>query len=88
VANQFVIQFEDQNGRAHEIFQSYNTVIARADWEQDFGTRITLDNDWNWSNTTRKYLYSWLASNGYSYCNKASVLRRIAEGDFKLANLN
>lgn len=50
--NQFVME---DNKKA--IFQSYESVIAEYDKINDI---LTLGVDWDYSNTTRKYLYIFL----------------------------
>lgn len=89
VANQFIMSFDEQVGAESyfvEIFQSYRTVIARAEYLAD--TKITLDPDWDYSRTTTRYLYKFLSEAGFPYCNKASVMRHIKEGTFKVERLN
>jgi hypothetical protein len=50
--NQFVME---DNEKA--IFQSYESIIAEYDKENDM---LTLGIDWDYSNTTRKHLYIFL----------------------------
>ena len=64
VANQFVITL---NGCSY--FQSYKTLIAKV----DESGKITLSSYWNYSNTTRKYLYQFLAEHGYCGMNGDKV---------------
>lgn len=50
--NQFIL--EDKKKRT---FQSYNSTILLYDKEKEL---VTLGKDWNYSNTTRKYLYLFI----------------------------
>jgi len=73
VKNQFIITLDD----ASEVFQSYDTVIARK------GYTTTLDhNALDYSRTTSKYLYQFLGM------NKAEILEQIASGNIKQECLN
>lgn len=85
VANQFIIAEEGHgaNGNfiSREVFQSYQTCIAeRITWQDR--TDITLDAAWDYSNTTRKYLYRFLG------IDRKQVTAWIKTGKIKLANLN
>lgn len=87
------IELVDQFDAVAHVFQSYETVIARALYKPgaengELGIEITLDPNWDYSNTTRKYLYQWLSENGHPYCNKAAVLAKIEAGTFKLESIN
>lgn len=53
VPNQFTIYADGVN-----YFQSYQSMIAKYD-----GTVLTLGHDWDYSDTTLKYLYIWLNNN-------------------------
>lgn len=93
VANQFVMveSGEGWNGNflKKETFQSYQSTIATAITWKDGSTEITLDPVyWDYSKTTREYLYKFLASyfNGISL--RKEVLHEIKEGNIKLENLN
>lgn len=74
VANQFIISTD-----AGEFFQSYRTVIAFNNNGQ-----IYLDENWNWSVTTLKYLKEFLPD-----CfSKDEIYKAIEEGYYKLTDLN
>ncbi len=95
VPNQFIIT-EKGNGAngnfiTREIFQSYNSVIVeRITWRPEdcegFRTGhidVTLDrNKWDYSTTTGKYRNQFLGE------TKQETERRIASGEYKLADLN
>jgi len=73
IANQFMIYADDAT-----YFQSYNTVIAKQK-----GDVITLDAaNWDYSRTTGKYRNQFLGE------TKKETERKIASGEYKLANLN
>lgn len=73
VANQFIIETDD-----FTVFQSYQTTIAR-----QFKTgHVELDENWDWSNTTRKYLYKFLD------CDRKTLLNRIKSGEYEIVKLN
>ncbi len=55
VANQFIIRDENRI-----VFQSYSSVIAVIDNTKNGAERLTLGRDWDYSVTTRKYLYKFL----------------------------
>lgn len=75
VANQFIIT--DGN---KETFQSYNSVIAIRDYDSG---EVTLDSYyWDYSVTTGKYRNQFLGE------TKGNTARKIASGEYKLANLN
>ena len=76
VPNQFII--EDGNA---VYYQSYDSIIVK----KTFGAecRIVLDEKyWNYSKTTGKYRNIFLGE------SKAETERKIAEGIYKLENLN
>lgn len=52
VKNQFILEDDKQL-----IFQSYNSIIAVYDKEND---EMVLGYDWNYSTTTSKYLYKFI----------------------------
>lgn len=79
VANQFIVKTENAT-----YFQSYNSLIAKVD--KTSGS-VTLSSRWDYSNTTRKYLYQFLNSYGYEGLNKAKVEKYIKEGEFKYVDL-
>lgn len=86
VANQFVIIEHGRGANGNfirkEVFQSYQTTIAeRIIWSDR--TDTTLDKDsWDYSVTTSKYRNRFLGE------NKATTQKKIASGEYKLANLN
>jgi len=74
IANQFVI--DDDNGNTY--FQSYNSIIAKVNFEG-----IVLDKTyWNYSVTTSKYLNKFLS------LNSKEIKAKIKSNLFKLENLN
>lgn len=79
VANQYIIKTDKA-----VYFQSYNSIIAKVDKTSG---KITLSQYWDYSNTTRKYLYQFLSDYGYEGMNKAKVLEHIKEGVFKYEEL-
>lgn len=54
IPNQFVI--EDDNKK---IFQSYDSVIVKVEWHEDF-CEVNVGCDWDYSRTTTKYLKIFL----------------------------
>ena len=78
VPNQFII--EDDLGSLY--FQSYQTIIAKKERNNN-GFIITLDrNAWDYSVTTGKYRNLFLGE------TKAETLRKIKDGTYRLENLN
>jgi hypothetical protein len=77
VANQFKIICDDGD-HCFCFFQSYQTVIARFDNGRD----LTLDPEWDYSNTTRKYLYQ------FTGLNRKEILAGIDNGSIKVEDLN
>lgn len=84
--NQFIITDEGHGANGNflkkEIFQSYNSVIAiRIVWNDRID--ITLDKSkWDYSKTTGKYRNQFLNE------TKKETERKIASGEYKLADLN
>lgn len=78
-ANQFII-----NTTKAVYFQSYLSVVCKVD-----GLGITLSRDWDYSNTTRKYVYQFLNQMGY-YCftTRKDVLKGIENGHITLVNVS
>jgi hypothetical protein len=73
VPNQFIIETDKE-----QYFQSYNSIIVRI----RKGV-ITLDrNTWDYSITTGKYRNQFLGE------SKKETERKIASGEYKLADLN
>lgn len=64
-ANQFVIS--TCNGL---YFQSYDSVVAKVDNDN----KLILSADWDYSNTTRKHLYTFLRRNGFSHLSSRSEM--------------
>lgn len=75
VKNQFILR--DDNGNA--FFQSYNSIIARRD---RIGNIVLDARYWDYSKTTGKYRNLFLGE------DKKETERKIAEGIYKLENLN
>jgi len=86
VPNQFIISEEGRGANGNfirkEVFQSYQSVIAeRVIW--DDRVDITLDvNYWDYSTTTGKYRNQFLGE------GIEETRRKIASGQYKMANLN
>lgn len=77
IPNQFII-----DGPEFEIFQSYDSIIAKKVW-RDGKEIVYLDRDsWDYSTTTGKYRNRFLGE------NKAETLKKIKDGTYKLINLN
>ena len=79
VANQFIIKTDKAT-----YFQSYVSLIAKIDRTSG---QVTLSSRWDYSNTTRKYLYQFLYSYGYEGMNTKKVQKYIEEGTFKYVDL-
>lgn len=81
VRNQFVI-IDSENNTI--FFQSYDSVVAKVAPDG-----LTLGKDWDYSNTTLKYLYAFLREYAYKYYSlikenykkvcKATIARAITE---------
>lgn len=86
VPNQFIIEEKGRGANGNfikkEVFQSYQSVIAeRITW--DDRTDITLDERyWDYSTTTGKYRNQFLDE------GIEDTRKKIASGEYKLANLN
>ena len=86
VPNQFIITEEGRGANGNfirkEVFQSYQSVIAeRIIWNDR--TDITLDERyWDYSTTTGKYRNQFLCE------DIGETRKKIASGEYKLANLN
>lgn len=75
IANQFDIQHNDVY-----CFQSYDSLIAVIK-----KGKLSLYSEWDYSNTTRKYLYLWLRLHGYGkYENKKDIKLAIKNGEIEL----
>jgi len=73
VANQIIIRDDDAT-----YFQSYGSVIVKIT-----GEKVYLDKDyWDYSTTTGKYRNAFLRE------KKVDTERKLAQGIYKLANLN
>lgn len=90
IANQFIITDAffgmDIMGKEYnypvEYFQSYDSIIARKVYKNGL-VEITLDKYyWNYSVTTGKYRNIFLDE------DKKTTEKKIASGEYKLANLN
>lgn len=68
VANQFVISTSKG-----VFFQSYRSIIAKV----DNNGKVTLSQWWDYSNTTRKYLYEFLSEYGGFYALSAAEVRKL-----------
>lgn len=79
VANQFIIKSDKAI-----YFQSYASLIAKIDKTTE---QVTLSSYWDYSATTRKYLYQFLDSYGYTGMNGKRVQSYIEEGKFKYVDL-
>lgn len=78
-ANQFVIS---NSGGVY--FQSYNSVVAKI---ANHGN-IALSTDWEYSNTTRKHLYTFLRQQGFDIYDNAKAIRSaIKDGRIVLKNV-
>ena len=76
VANQFIIE-----GDNWEIFQSYNSVIAKKIYEGS-GTVYLDEHYWDYSKTTGTYRNNFLGE------NKNLTQLKINSGEYILTNLN
>lgn len=71
--NQFVIATPNA-----KFFQSYNSVVCKIDNDT---RKVTLSNHWDYSVTTRKYLYRFLNENtSLGKLNKKEVKTLISKG--------
>jgi len=74
VSNQFIIETDNET-----IFQSYNSIIAKVDYDNN----ITLDSHyWDYSKTTSKY------RNMFLNMSTNDIKKDIKLGNIKLDNLN
>lgn len=86
VKNQFLLTEEGHGANGNfirkDVFQSYESIIAeRIIWDDRID--ITLDlNYWDYSQTTGKYRNLFLNE------DKDTTKKKIASGEYKLANLN
>ena len=74
VANQFEI-----HTKKGDFFQSYQTLIAHV----DNNGQVWLSNAWDYSNTTRKYLYQFLRDYGWNNLSASEIRKLIKDGTFK-----
>jgi hypothetical protein len=86
VANQFIITDEGRgalgNFTSRQVFQSYDSIIARVTrWPDCVKTELD-ETYWNYSRTTTKYLCQFLGM------NTKQIKEKIESGAFKLADLN
>ena len=74
ISNQFKVT---TNGKTY--FQSYKSIVASVDRSTG---KVALYQDWDYSNTTRKYLYRFLYENGRKdLYNKKAVEAAIKKGE-------
>jgi len=71
VANQFVIETPEG-----EYFQSYNSVVAF----KPSGGNVIFGKDWDYSNTTRKYLHQFLLTHGINLTT-TEKREKVAKGE-------
>ena len=75
-ANQFVIETESAT-----YFQSYTSVVAKI----MSNGNVVLSSNWDYSRTTSKHLYIFLAQYGYrNLCSAAAVRKAITNGEVTL----
>ena len=71
-ANQFVIT---ANGATY--FQSYTSVVAKIQ-----NGNVYISTNWDYSRTTSKHLYIFLAQQGYSHlCSAKDMRKAIKDGE-------
>lgn len=81
VKNQFLITDYTPEGDLIEVFQSYDSVIAKKVYGKN--PSITLDERyWDYSTTTGKYRNQFLGE------EKKDTEKKIKSGEYKLTNLN
>jgi hypothetical protein len=79
-ANQFVIDTINAT-----YFQSYRSVVCKILTKSG---KVVVSNYWDFSNTTRKHLYIFLAQNGHSHlCSAKDMRKAIKEGEVTLVNV-
>lgn len=69
-ANQFVITTKNST-----YFQSYDSIVCRI--SHKLKVRAVLSSNWDYSNTTRKYLYQFLRNHGIYVHSRKDVLNLI-----------
>jgi hypothetical protein len=79
VANQFVIRAPEG-----EYFQSYQSIVAFKPRTLD--DRIVFGKDWDYSNTTRKYLHQFMLSHGINMTTEEKR-KAVASGEIKVIDL-
>lgn len=84
IANQFIIRAKSTGSESQVMFdeiyfQSYSSIIAKRDYK---GNVILDENKWDYSVTTGKYRNQFLGE------GIAETRKKIASGEYKLANLN
>lgn len=79
VANQFIIKTDK-----YVFFQSYRKLVAKID---RISGEVTLSQYWNFSRTTRKYLYQILDIYGYEGMTIDKVAKFIENCEFKYVDL-
>lgn len=69
VANQFIIE-----GDGTTTFQSYNSTIAVIDWGEH---TVKIGEDWNYSNTTRKYRNAFFDDNYFLDMKDTKSIKKV-----------
>ena len=79
VANQFIIEAPEG-----EYLQSYQSIVAFKPRSGD--DRIVFGKDWDYSNTTRKYLHQFLLSHGINLTTEQKR-KAVKRGEIKVIDL-
>ena len=74
-ANQFIIT-DNENNTTY--FQSYDSLVCKV--EKYPKMKITFGCDWDYSNTTMKHLYTFLADEWINLANGKDVRKAIKNG--------
>tara|TARA_B100000780_G_C21065629_1_gene428489 strand:+ start:59 stop:376 length:318 start_codon:yes stop_codon:yes gene_type:complete len=83
VANQFIINTNDEDGTREEIFQSYKSTIVKAITYYYGAKKIILDEYfWDYSVTTGRYRNEFLGE------GIAETRKKIESGEYILEDLN
>lgn len=59
------------------LFQSYNSIICKIDYKKNV---IYFGEDWDYSITTKKYLYKFLRDNGFNINSSSQIKKCILTG--------
>lgn len=88
IPNQFLIKVTNDEGQMENIFQSYETIIAK--YNVTTGKLVLDKRYWDYSRTTLKYLKMFLEENTYiDYDTKAKFEKLMqSSDDITLENLN